>query len=92
MYPPPVRRRTNSLGSGNEGQDEGRHNDQRHPEGRHGDPHYERGGDPRDPRTWGGYMPPPGAFHPEDMRRHQAYYDRMYQEYERYDYDRRSVS
>lgn len=53
MYPPPMRRRTNSLGSGNEGQDEGRH-----PES------YERG-DPRDHRMWmeRSYMPtgiPPG--------------------------------
>lgn len=28
-----------------------------------------------------------GPYH-EDMRR-QAYFDRMYQDYERYDYDRR---
>lgn len=53
MYPPPMRRRTNSLGSGNEGQDEGRH-----PEP------FERG----DPRMWmeRGYMAaglPPGNFY-----------------------------
>ncbi|XP_025111993.1 protein PRRC2A-like isoform X2 [Pomacea canaliculata] len=76
MYPPPMRRRTNSLGSGNEGQDEGRH-----PEP------FERG----DPRMWmeRGYMAaglPPGPY--EDLRRH-PYYERMYQDYDRYDYERR---
>lgn len=75
MYPPPVRRRTNSLGSGNDGLDEGRHPegrhpDARHPEARHPEARHPEGRHPegrhpepyeRDPRMWleRGYMPPP---------------------------------
>ena len=67
MYPPPARRRTNSLGSGNDGPEEGRHPEgrhpeSRHPEGRHPDSRHpeSRHPEPYD-RMWleRGYMPPP---------------------------------
>lgn len=75
MYPPPVRRRTNSLGSGNDGLDEGRHPEGRHPDARHPDARHPEARHPegrhpdgrhpepyeRDPRMWleRSYMPPP---------------------------------
>ncbi|KAK3764711.1 hypothetical protein RRG08_042021 [Elysia crispata] len=82
MYVPPMpRRRNDSHGSGNEGQDsDSRHSDQ-----------YDRP-DPRtDPRAaWleRGYPPPPPhPSHFEEMRRHPFYDQRMY--HDRYDFDRR---
>ncbi|GFO00663.1 protein prrc2c, partial [Plakobranchus ocellatus] len=79
IYVPPMQRRRNdSHGSGNEGQDsDSRHSDQ-----------YER----PDPRAaWlerGGYPPPPHhPSHFDDPRRHTFYDQRLY--HERYDYERR---
>ncbi|XP_059171972.1 protein PRRC2C-like isoform X2 [Physella acuta] len=79
IYGPPLaRRRNDSHGSGNEGQD----CDTRHAE------QYDRP-DPRDPRTAWLDRYPSAQAHFEEMRRHPYYDQRMYSfEYDRRDFDR----